>query len=322
MVYRLHVRSLPSLCCALLAACGGPPGVSDGAVDGRAAQCEPQPAVRDPVLDPGSLAGVDRAADPACTGAWVVGVEGRVETPSGEGIAGARTQICVVPVGGELLCLAPPTTDASGAFQAAVAEPSARCAARMTLRVLLPGSINATSYCELELAPSDGVLTLADPIVVFPVERPACLPPEGDETEPRTITLADGLELVDLRPEQTNDYDELAAGRHDLSGHCLLARAPAGGFLGAYGFRPEVDVLGGVAVRIPNTTGLAPDTSVDLYVLGGLATSLADGTHVEEGEWARFGTGTVSADGARIDSDRGALLTALTWLAYRLPGGP
>lgn len=318
-MYRLHVRTL-LLGCALLAACDGPSGASDAAADALATRCEPQPAVREPILDPGSLAGLDRTPDPSCTGAWTVGVEGRVETPTGEGIAGARTQICVVPVGGELLCLVPPTTDASGAFEAAVTEPSARCVERMTMRVLLPGSINATSYCELELAPSDGVLTLADPIVIFPVERPACLPPEGDETEPRTITLADGLELVDLRPEQIRDYDELAAGRHDPSGHCLLARAPAGGFLGAYGFRPEVDVLGGgVAVRIPNATGLAPGTTVELWVLGGLATSLADGTHVEEGEWARIGAGTVSADGARVESDPGARLTALTWIAYRLP---
>lgn len=320
-MYLVHVRPL-LLCLLLSSACGGPTPDGDAGetADARIPMCETQPMVRDPVLDPGSLSGIDRTPSPGCAGQWVVGVEGRVEDPSGAGIGGTRTQICVVPVGGDLVCLVPPTTDASGDFAAVVTDTMLRCVERMTMRALLPGSINATTYCELELTPTDSVITLADPIVVFPVERPACLPPAGDETAPRTITLADGLELVDLRPEQISDYDELAAARHDIGGHCISARAPAGGFLGAYGFRPETDVNGGVAVRIPNTTGLAAGASVDLYLLGGLATTLADGTPVEEGEWARFGTGTVSGDGARIESDPGTLLTVLTWVAYREPG--
>jgi hypothetical protein len=257
---------------------------------------------------------VDRTADPSCTGAWVVGVRGRVETPSGTGIAGARTQICVVPVGGSLLCLVPPTTDASGAFEAVVTDLSARCVERLTMRVLLPGSPNATTYCEIELDPVDGVIDLESPFVLFPVERPVCLPRESEE--PRTIALADGLELVDLSPEQIDDYEALAASQHELTGSCTLSRAPEGGFLRSYGFRPESDVENGVLVRLPNSAGLDPGARVDLYLLGGLATELADGTPVEEGEWRNFGSGTVSADGTTIESD--ARLTVLTWLAYRL----
>ena len=319
-MYRVQVRAL-ILSSLLLAACGGPEPVLDGGDDAQIAMCEEQPAVRDPVLDPGpGVGGIDRTPDPGCTGQWVVGVQGRVEDPSGTGIAGARTQICVLPVGGTLVCLLPPTTDTSGGFEAIVTDPMARCAERITMRVLLPGAIRATTYCELELTPTDAVIALADPIVLFDVERPACLPPEGDPTEPRTVTFADGLELVDLRPEQIRDYDQLAAARHELAGHCISSRAPVGGFLGAHGFRPETDVEGGAAVHIPNATGLAAGTTVDLYLLGGLASSLADGTPVEEGEWARFGTGTVSADGAMIESDPGTRLTVLTWVAYRAPG--
>jgi hypothetical protein len=318
-VYLVQVRAL-LLCALLLGACGTPVANSDGGDDAQRSMCEEPPPVRDPILDPGpGLAGIDRTADPGCTGQWVVGVEGRVEDPAGVGIPGARTQICVLPVGGSLLCLLPPTTDASGAFEAVVTDPAARCAERITMRVLLPASINATSYCELELTPTDAVVSLTDPLVVFGLERPACLPPEGDPTEPRTVTLADGLELVGLRPEQIHDYDQLAAARHDLGGQCMLRRAPAGDFLGAYGLRPETDVDGGVGVRIPNATGLAAGASVDLYLLGGLASSLADGTAVEEGEWARFGTGTVSGDGRTIESDPGTRLTVLNWIAYRAP---
>lgn len=326
-MYRAHVRahfafarSMALLLSLSLGACGSPGADLDGGDDAPLPTCEPPPATRDPILDPGpGLSGIDRTPDPGCTGRWVVGVEGRVEDPSGVAMAGARTQICVLPVGGSLVCLLPPTTDASGAFEAVVTDPAVRCAERITMRVLLPSSTNATTYCELELAPTDAVVTLADPVVVFGVERPACLPPEGDLAEPRTITLADGLELVDLRPEQIRDYDELAAAPHDVNGQCISGRAPAGGFLGAYGFRPETDVDGGVAVRIPNATGLAAGTSVDLYLLGGLDSHLADGTAVEEGEWARFGTGTVSEDGRVIESDPGTRLTVLNWVAYREP---
>ncbi len=305
----------------MMAGCGAPAPSTDAghAEDARGPSCEPQPEPRAPVVEPGSLTGIDPTPAPGCSGQWVIGVRGHVQDPSGAPLPGTRTQICVVPVGGSLLCLAPPTTDDGGDFEVPIGEPSARCAERMTMRVLLPGAIDATSYCELELTPESSVIELAEPITVYPVERPACLPPEGDESAPRTITFPSGLELVDLRPEQITGYDELAAAPHDLSGDCLSRRAPDGGFLATWGFRPEVDVEDGVAVRIPNSTGLAPGTHVDLYVLGGLATRLSDGTPLEEGEWGRYGTGTVTSDGGAIESDPGALLTTLTWIGYRLP---
>jgi hypothetical protein len=305
----------------LLASCGddeAPPVDVDA---GAEPVCEPPPDPYDAPLDPGpGLEGVDPTVPSGCTGTWIVGVRGRVEDTDRQGLGAVRTQVCATPAGSDLLlCLVPPTTDAAGDFAIVVDDLRARCVDRMTMRALLPGSAHATTYCELALTPTDSVLDLPDPLVMFETRRPECLPPRGDPAAPRTVTLADGVELLDLRPEQIDDYEALAGGRHDITGSCILSRAPPGGFAGTYGFRPETDVDGGIAVRIPNDAGLAPGASVDLYELGGLATTLADGTSVEEGEWARIGTATVSADGATIESDPGTRLTVLTWLGWTAP---
>jgi hypothetical protein len=275
-----------------------------------------------PIVDPGAgLGGIDRTPDPACTATWLAGTSGRVEDATGAGIPGARTQLCIVlSPSGTLLCLVPPTTNDGGDFEVGVAAPESRCVSRATMRILQPGSRYATTYCEPPLAPVDSVIDFADPIVLFPVEPTPCLAQRGDATMPRTVTLARGLELVSLRPDRISRYDQLAVGRHDLPPRCMGERAPAG-LLATWGFAPETDfpLTTSVGVRIPNETALAAGTSVELWVLGGLDSRLPDDTRIEEGTWATFGRGTVSADGATIESDPGVRLPALTWLGYRLP---
>ena len=87
---------------------------------------------------------------------------------------------------------------------------------------------------------------------------------------------------------------------------------------GLWAFWPESAVDGvGFPVRIPNTGNLAAGTQVDLFVLGGLECNLDDGTHVPEGVWSQYGTGTVRADGAVIESDAGSGLPCFTWFGYR-----
>ena len=71
---------------------------------------------------------------------------------------------------------------------------------------------------------------------------------------------------------------------------------------------------GGFPVRIP-ANGLAEGTRVELLVLGGLETRLADGTSVHEADFDVFGTATVT-DGM-IVSDPGSELPYLSWLGYR-----
>ena len=60
-------------------------------------------------------------------------------------------------------------------------------------------------------------------------------------------------------------------------------------------------------------TAQASGTDVSLWVLGGLDCTLANDTHLEEGDWHRFGTATVSGDGSRIEGDP---LPCLNWVGY------
>lgn len=292
----------------------------DGGGGGGA--CVDPAAVEDPVLDPGDgHAAIDRTPG-MCGANWTVGVTGRVVNTSGEGLGGARTQLCITTPT-NYLCLVPPTTDASGNFDIGVADMSARCIVSSVMRVSLYTDRYASTYCDLEIVPQDSVYTLNEPLVLYSVEPPTCLPELGDETAPRTITFNDGLALVDLRPEQfaTTYYTELAAGRADLTGSCMLEHAPPGGLDATWGLRPDVDVTDGVKIRLPNVTGLAPGATVDLYVMGGLSTKVND-EPVPEGEWATFGTGTVDAEGAFIESDEGSLLPTLNWVGYAAQQDP
>jgi hypothetical protein len=263
-------------------------------------------------------AGIDPTPTGPCGADWAIGVTGRVTDTAGGGLVGARTQLCVTTPT-NFLCLTPPTTDESGAFDIGIVDESARCIVSAVMRTTLFTDRYATTYCDIDLPPVDGVHVIIDPIVLHRVTPPSCLPERGDAEMPRTITFADGLALVDLRPEQISSsyYGEFAAAQIDLTGTCMLDHAPAEGLDATWGLRPDVSVRDGVAVRLPNVTGLAAGSKVDLYVMGGLGTSLADDTPVEEGHWARYGTGTVNADATLIESDPDALLPALTWVGYR-----
>lgn len=305
-----------------LSGCAGTalPAEVDAGPDGA---CEPPPTASAPIVDPGpGIGAIDRSPDPSCAASFLAGITGHVEDPSGVPIAGARVQPCIVVASsGALLCLVPPTTDDAGDFAIPIELPEARCAEHVTLRVLAPGRALATTYCEPALAPEDGVLALAEPLVLFPVERPVCLPARAEASAPREVVLADGLVLDGLRPDRVSRYEQLAASRVEIGAHCV-GRGGPGAFEGVYALAPETDLAPDddpVAVRIPNSTHLAPGASVELWVLGGIATPLpgVPGETIAEGTWARFGTATVSGDATTIASDPGVSLSALTWLAYR-----
>jgi len=272
-----------------------------------------------PVVDPGDgHAGID--STPGMCGAdWVIGVTGRVTDPSGNGLAGARTQLCITTPT-NYLCLSPPTTNESGDFDIGIGDLSARCVVWSVMRTTLYTDRYASSYCDLDPMPTDGLHVMDDPIIMHPVVPPTCLPGREPEDQARTITFGDGLALVDLVPEQIANasyYLELAAAQVDLTGSCMLDHAPSGGLDATWGLRPDVNVDEGVAVRFPNVTSLAPGARVDLYVMGGLSTNLRGDTPVEEGHWAQYGTGTVNAEGTFIDSDEGSLLPTLNWVGYQ-----
>jgi hypothetical protein len=81
-----------------------------------------------------------------------------------------------------------------------------------------------------------------------------------------------------------------------------------------YAFGPETDVAGdGFGVSLPNDLGLAGGATANLYILGGLSTTVGTES-VEEGEWHLYGQGTVSADGSRIIAEGVNGLPYLSWL--------
>jgi hypothetical protein len=261
----------------------------------------------------------DTTRDPSCTtGTWIVQVRGFVETDSGEPVQSAFAQICIrEAASGRLTCLAPEDTHANGEFRVNIPE-NLRCMGSMTLRSLHITSDSATMYCEGQLDDaSDAILEVADTLVLHETTRATTLPEMGNQDDSRAVVFSDGL-AVDVVPARyygptLDSYDDLAAQRITATDLCFLEGEAA--FDGLYAFSPEGDVDGdNFGMRVPNTANLAAGTSVGFYVLGGLATLLPNDTQVTEGEWYRYGSGTVSGDGSVIEGDG---LPYFAWFAYR-----
>jgi len=274
-----------------------------------------EPAV--PQALDGELPGATRPADCGDDHGFVSAVRGWAVAPGGEPLVQAKAQLCIHTSTRQFVCLTPSDTDAEGVYTVDVPEPY-RCMDKAAMRVLLPRAGRATAYCQMDVAsgPASRLYTPS----VLPLATPAVdLPPEGDPDTKRPVTFDDGLVLQvtpSLYYSGSGSYDRLA-GRHvppDAVGLC----GEASTFDGLYAFYPEGEIEApGFDVAIPNRTGLAAGTAVDLFVLGGLECSLFDGTAVPEATWAKFGEGTVSADGSTIESTPGSGLPCFTWLAYR-----
>ena len=294
----------------LVAACDGPSASDDASVDSSAADASDACM---PTTDPFECE--DRTVDPSCGGRWVVGLQGEiVRATDGAPIEEGFAQLCArTDPDDTLFCLSPAMSGADGRF-AIVNPEEIRCLGRAAMRVLAPGRMFATTYCPVELgAGPDVIVNVPDPYALFGVAA-ASAPPRGDETMPREVAF-DGSVTLTLAPDALvgSGYTDLAGARVDVSeAPCLPIAVDA-----AYAFAPEGPIEGGAAVVLPNDLGLSPGAQVDLFVLGGLETRLADDTFVEEGELAQFGAGTVSADGTTIVGDADARLPYLSWLAWR-----
>lgn len=269
---------------------------------------------------PNEDAGVlDLTRDPVCPAdvAWVGEVVGDVVDESGAPVDNAIAQMCVRTHGGLFLCLQPTPTASDGSFHVVVAE-NARCADRATLRILVPQENRGTLYCNVALSVTEPSLELAAPFVMIETAAPSERPALGDEDAARTVVFADGLE-VDVTPGAMlfpDDYDRLAARALSVADvpACMLEGAPS--FDGVYAFSPESELSdASFAMRIPNSAGLSNGADVELWLLGGLSTSLADGTRVEEGVWERFGTGTVSGPVIDVPAPQG--LPSFNWFGWR-----
>ena len=306
---------------ALLAGCGddGASGEADAGADAGA---------RVDAGTPDAGAGVDAGSDAGgltredCTATWVEQTEGTIVDEAGDPVAGARPQACLRTAPDDILvCLSPPMSAADGTYTIPISGDE-RCVNRVSMRVLLPASTLGTTYCHVDAsAAADGVLALAEPTVLYATAPAVTLPPLGDETMARTVVLDDGLE-IDVVPSQLGfevEYAELRGRRVPFTAGaepCFARGLP--GLSGLYVFGDEGSIDGGTfALRIPNTTGLPAGSAVELRILGGLETYLADETPVEEADFVAFGTATVSADGSRIVAAMDSGLPHFTWLGYR-----
>ncbi len=258
---------------------------------------------------------VDTTPDPACIADWRVFYEGFVTDP-GLNPLFAKAQLCVRNPQDLLVCLAPADADASDGFFSIAVPENNRCVAEATMRSLVPGADSSTFYCHIEGEASEPIVRLDFPVVIHPTERATTLPPEGDTTASRTVVFGDGLEIDVVPDDFFASYERLAANEVDPSDLCFLEGKDEP--MAVYAFSPEGDIDGaGFPVRLPNTKGLAAGAIVDLYVLGGLSCTLADGTALAEAEWAQFGTGTVTEDGSMIASDPGSNLPCVNWMGYK-----
>jgi len=283
---------------------------------GATLACEPGAVAPDAASQQPDAASapVDAAGDaplPPCDATAVDVVRGRAVDASGAPVERARPQLCArVAPSGNLVCLTPPFSAADGSFVIEV-PPEVRCMRSAAMRMLVTGGPYATAYCPVDLTPtSGGTLELADDVELFSVER-GTLPPVGDPAMPREVLLAGGLELqvspTDIGGE--TDYARLGAAAVEPSRSCVPEARALEGLLAA---TPEVSLDAPFRIL---SSGLAAGARVDLFVIGGLGTRLADGTEVEEADLVRFGGATVDADGT-ITPEAGVRLPHLNWLGW------
>lgn len=262
---------------------------------------------------------IDFTPDPSCEADWVVVVNGDVVEEDGTPVAGAKSQLCV-RIGspdGNLICLRPEDSDDNGEFSILAPE-SARCVGGGSMRVFVPVSDLATTYCHIDTENDGGTLDLADDIVLFGTDAVADLPEYGDPTVPRAVTFPGGLEIAEFVPDDLGftfgeeAYANLGARRVDpnADGLCFVDTE----LDGLWAFRVEANSESGFDFRFPNDDGYEAGATVNLFVLGGLETKLDDGTQVEETVFEQYGTATVSEDGAWVEGR----IPAFTWLGYAL----
>ncbi|MDX9724294.1 MAG: carboxypeptidase-like regulatory domain-containing protein, partial [Myxococcota bacterium] len=202
-------------------------------------------------------------------GHFIARIQGQVVDASGAPLAEARAQPCLRKEDDQLVCLRPEPTTADGHF---VQSFDGLCVKQVTMRVMQPGQPRVTVYCNVDTPADNVLLDLDTPFVLHLATPPAALPPEGNPDAERQVDFASGARL-DIVPTRlyttTGGYDDLA----DLwlpasaQGLCFVEDT---GVVSLFGFYPEADVDGqGYTFTLPNKTGLAANSAVDFYLLGG-----------------------------------------------------
>jgi hypothetical protein len=270
-----------------------------------------------------TIADGDRVTPANCKGSWVVGATGRVQDDAGNAIADMNVGFCVF-AGTSSTCLAPGTTGSQGWFSYQIPA-KFRCMENLIIRTSAPpfGSQRyAESYCKPALTPREGALEIELPQVLHALDAPMSLPPIGDPTLAHQVAFANGVEIT-LVPNDMAEgdlYPRLGSKvLNPKASHCFVPSGLALDGLIAFGPSMNVNVGSGAPkMDFRLKTSLPEGSAVDLYILGGVGTQL-DVTHgIEEGVFAKVGSGNVTAGSVRPDAN--SRLPALTVVGYKRKG--
>jgi hypothetical protein len=197
--------------------------------------------------------------------------------------------------------------------------------------VYYPGeSPRHTPYCRYE-ATCSGTIHVCTDVRLYPAPTSGTEVPAGElaadlrleAANGAAVTFPAGVEV--LLPIDAGTWAALS--RFPLEEHVpcfidpgslplvLYVMTP----LEAYAIEPGtmVDpVFVSADLDLPNDLGLAADETVDIWVVGG---GHATDVDMAEGEWRRWTSATVSADGARIRTAPGEGVGYLTWFGVYRP---
>jgi hypothetical protein len=252
----------------------------------------------------------------------VTSVSGSVIDESDAAYGGVGLVLCIYQQGGIAKCLSPTKSSAAGTFDVDMPGDST-CLESASYQLRADDLAVTPLYCPVDVT-GGGAITTPGPDRLVSV--PACTrDPLGAEADAHEVTAPDGVSMTVVPGGLwlfDFAYEDLRLRRWDATKWgwpCFVDPSNAPEDLAVFAPEMEVrpDAKDAVHVSFPNEAGLAAGTVVDLYGLGGAATSLWDGEDVHEGAWEIIGEAQVSSDGARIETRPGEGLPFATWVGWK-----
>ncbi len=278
-------------------------------------------AIADDVINPGDDVRPDTCGSDKH---FNVLLSGRI-VRDGAPVPGGVIQVCSVRSEEDILCLIPKLADASGEFSLTLALDGngGRCNDRLKLRaydVNTPGA--STFYSMLE---SDDIEVALGDLPLNEGEAPSLHPKLCDEGDSRSVDFDSGLglDIIPANVEFLTGALDKCLGYSGLSAREVSPAMQNGLFYyddispdTLWAFSPEIDVLSdSIPIHFPNTINAGGSDVVEVYVYGGVKTTLSDNTLMDQGKWAMVGEASLNEDGL-IDLPEG--LPSLSWVALKI----
>ncbi len=257
----------------------------------------------------------------ACTGTVVDTVMGTVQNQDGNGIDMVAALLCIAKPGDRETCLDPEFTNGSGAFTISVPEEH-QCQVGAAIHYIATQDFTLHGlYCPVDI--SQGGTLAVDPVVLRQAPQ-ATRTALGDTSQPHDITSPEGVVLTVI-PDDLYlwdfTYDDLRLLSWDSTSWgwpCFIdANDPPDALVALVPEFETAHETDAVHIAFPNTQNLAAGTEVDLYGLGGVGTENWTGEEIEEAQWAKIGSMTVSNDETMIRTAAGQGLPFCTWVGYK-----